>query len=285
MSKASAEELYRLYNEENLSQREIGEKFGVGQAAVSNWMSELNVETDRAGKWSGKEKEILKKNYPEEKEKLKEELENRTWNAIKLKAMDLDLARNQEDYRNSEEVKEQLRNLAEDNKIHANMDKKTEISYVLGVLDGDGFTDNKSTLSLETASKDFAEKFVSYLDKIGLNPNIRDRENKKAVWASSMEFQEWFSAMGFSEKFEWLKKEGDFWKYLEGAYDSDGDLSHPGPRICSYDSEEKKFLKKILDHLGLEASIQQNNVYVKVASSESFFENVNPVYEKRAPVN
>lgn len=285
MSKASAEELYRLYNEENLSQREIGEKFGVGQAAVSNWMSELGVETDRAGKWSEKEKEILKKNYPDEKEKLKEELENRTWNAIKLKAMDLGLARDQEDYRYSEEVKEKLRGLAEESQVHADMDKKAEVSYVLGVLDGDGFTDNRSTLGLETASQDFAEKFVSYLDKIGLNPNIGDRRDKKAVWASSMEFQEWFSAMDYEEKFEWLKMEGDFWKYLEGAYDSDGNLSNPGPRICSYDSEEKKFLKRILDYLGLEASIQQNNVYVKVDGKEKFFRNVNPVYEKRAPTN
>ena len=283
MSKASAEELYRLYNEENLSQREIGEKFGVGQAAVSNWMSELNVETDRAGKWSEKEKEVLKKNYPEEKGKLKEELEDRTWNAIKLKAMDLGLARNQDEYRYSEEVKEKLRDLAEESKIHADMDKKEEISYVLGVIDGDGFTDNKGTIGLETASQDFAEKFVSYLNKIGLNPNIGDRRDKKAVWASSLEFQEWFSSMGYSEKFEWLKYEGDFWKYLEGAYDSDGDLSHPGPRICSYNTEEKKFLKKILDHLGLQASIQQNNVYVSTESKERFFDKVDPVYEKRRP--
>ncbi|PSH02433.1 MAG: hypothetical protein BRC26_00580 [Nanohaloarchaea archaeon QH_8_44_6] len=79
-------------------------------------MSELGVETDRAGKWYEEEKEILKKNYPDEKEKLKNELENRTWNAIKLKAMDLGLARDQEEYRYSEEVKEQLRNLAEDSK-------------------------------------------------------------------------------------------------------------------------------------------------------------------------
>jgi len=61
MSKASAEELYRLYNEENLSQRQIGDRFNVGQTAVSNWMDELGVETDRAGKWSEEEKEIWSK--------------------------------------------------------------------------------------------------------------------------------------------------------------------------------------------------------------------------------
>lgn len=89
--------------------------------------------------------------------------------------------------------------------------------------------------------------------------------------------------MGYSEKFEWIKHEGDFWKYLEGAYDSDGDLSHPGPRICSYDDQEKNFLKRILDYLSLEANIQQNNVYVSTESKERFFDKVDPLYEKRRP--
>ncbi|PSH02434.1 MAG: hypothetical protein BRC26_00585, partial [Nanohaloarchaea archaeon QH_8_44_6] len=115
------------------------------------------------------------------------------------------------------------------------MKRKSEISYVLGVLDGDGFTDGRGTLGLETVSEDFAVKFSSFLGRIGLNPTIGDREDKKAVWASSLNFCEWLRDMGYEEKFRWLKEEGDLWKYIEGAYDSDGDLSHPGPRICSYD--------------------------------------------------
>ncbi|PSH01398.1 MAG: hypothetical protein BRC26_03610, partial [Nanohaloarchaea archaeon QH_8_44_6] len=77
--------------------------------------------------------------------------------------------------------------------------------------------------------------------------------------------------------------EGDIWKYIEGAYDSDGDFSNSGPRLCSYDEEEKKFIKRIYDHLGLESSIQTNNVYVKVSSADQFFKNVDPVYKKRRP--
>lgn len=283
MSKATAQELYRLYNEKNLSQREIGERYGVGQAAVSNWMSELGVKTDRAGEWSEKEKKILKERYPCQKEEIKNKLPERTWNAIKLKAMSLGLAREQEKYRNSNEVKEQLRELAENNKILVDWDRKAEISYVLGVIDGDGFTDGRGTFGLETTSEGFAIKFSSFLEEIGLNPTIGDREDKKAVWGSSLNFYKWLEDMSYGDKFVWLKEEGDFWKYIEGAYDSDGDFSNPGPRICSYDEEEKEFLNRILTYLGLKNTIQQNNVYVWVEGKDRFFDNVDPVYDRRRP--
>lgn len=247
-------------------------------------MSELNVETDRSGKWSEEEQQILKEGYPDEKEKLKKNLTNRTWNAIKLKAMDLGLSRDQEEYRHSEEVREKLKELTEENKIEINWDEKIIISYILGVLDGDGFTGNKGTLGLETVSEDFAVKFSSSLSNVGFNSTLGSRKGgKSAVWASSIDFQKWYDELSYQNKFEWLDENDGFWSYIEGAYYSDGDLSLPSPRICSYDDKEKKFLKKILTKLGVECTIQQNNVYVRMKSKEKFFDNVNPVYDKRTP--
>ncbi len=283
MSKASAEELYRLYNEENLSQREIGERYGVGQAAVSNWMSELNVETDRAGKWSEKEKQILKKRYPDEKQELKEKLADRTWNAIKLKAMDMGLARDQEEYRHSDEVKNQLQALSEENSIDPDFDAVDAFSYVLGVIDGDGFHDNSGTIGLEVKDEEFAQKFMENLEAIGLNPNSGERRGKKTVWASSKLLVERLKDIKDS-KVKWLKEEGEVWSYLEGQYDSDGNLHPSGsPRICSYDGEEKERIRELLKFVGVESNIQQNNVWITKSCSSTFFEKINPVLDRRRP--
>lgn len=40
------EVLERLYNEEGLNQREIGEKFGVDRVTILRWMDRLDIETD-----------------------------------------------------------------------------------------------------------------------------------------------------------------------------------------------------------------------------------------------
>jgi transcriptional regulator with XRE-family HTH domain len=280
MTKVSAEELYRLYHEENLSQRQIGERLGVTQSSVSNWMSEHDIKSDIASSWTEKEKRVLKQNYPGDKSEISELLPERSWNAIKLKAMDLGLARNQEEYRNSEELAEKCRKLAEENEIDVKFDETESLSYILGVIDGDGFHDNNGTIGLEVKDSEFAEKFVENLKALGLNPNTGQREGKEAVWASSQVVVAWLQNL--QNKVDWLSDEGDAWKYIEGQYDSDGNL-HPcgSPRICSYDEQEKKIVQKILQNLNVECNIQQNNVWVAKSSSNKFFNNVNSVLDRR----
>jgi len=208
---------------------------------------------------------------------------DRSWNSIKLKAMDLGLARDHNEYRKSDEVKEQLRGLAAENAIEVDFGEIELVSYVMGVVDGDGFHDLEGTIGLEVKNPDFADKFSVALEDIGLNPSQGERRGKVTVWASSKSFVDWLIDLSWDTKLEWLSESGDRWSYLEGAYDSDGDFSHPGPRICSYDEAEKAFVKNVLESLGLEANLQQNNVYVPVSSKDEFFANVNPVYERRRP--
>jgi len=280
MSKVSSEELHRLYHEEDLSQRQIGERLGVTQSSVSKWMSEHNIKSDIADPWSEGEKDILRQNYPCEKSEILDLLPERSWNAIKLKAMDLGLARDQDDYRNSEEVAERCRKLAEENEIDVKFEETEVLSYVLGVVDGDGFHDNDGTIGLEVKDLEFAEKFVKKLKILGLNPNTGQRRGKEAVWASSQVLVEWVQDL--EDKVDWLSDEGSAWKYIEGQYDSDGNL-HPcgSPRICSYDEQEKKMINQVFLNLNVECNIQQNNVWVAKSSSNKFFNNVNSVLDRR----
>jgi len=280
MSQISPEELYELYHKEGLSQREIGERFDVSQSAVSKWMNKYDIKSRAPSKWSEKEKKLLKDNYPGDKSKISSLFPERSWNAIKLKAMDLDLARDQEEYRRSEEVAKNCRRLSRQNEIEVDFSNKKALSYVLGVIDGDGYHDNSGTIGLEVKDELFANKFIERLEELGLNPNKGEKRGKTSVWASSQVLVNWL--MDLDEKLDWLKKEGDPWKYIEGQYDSDGNLHPSGsPRICSYDEEEKLFVQKLFEYLGIEANIQQNNVWVTKPSSEKFFGNIDPVLERR----
>lgn len=285
MEKLNKEVLVRYYVEKDFSQREIAEKFDLTQSCISKKMKKFGIDSDHTGFWSEEEEQKLSQNYRQKsKKEVMSLLPDRSWEAIKLKAMDLGLARDQEEYRKSDEVRERLRKNAEEKMVEIEYDKIDHVSYVLGVIDGDGFHDKKGTIGLEVKLGGFADKFKRSLEEIGFNPGRGQRRGKETVWASSTEFIEWLSGFDWETKFRWLKEEGDVWKYIEGAYDSDGDFSNSGPRICSYDAEEKNFIHRILtETLGLEASIHQNNVYVKVSSRGKFFENVDPVYEKRKP--
>lgn len=285
MEKLNKEVLAHYYIEKDLSQREIAEKFDLSQPCISKKMKKYEIDSDYTGFWSEEEEQKLKQNYRQKsKKEVIELLPDRSWEAIKLKAMDLGLAKSIEEHRNSEEVAEILRKNSEEKMVEIDYDKVGHVSYVLGVIDGDGYHDNKGSIGLEVKLKDFADKFKRSLEEIGFNPGRGQRRGKETVWASSTAFVKWLQDFDWTTKFRWLNEQGAVWKYIEGAYDSDGDFSNPGPRICSYDAEEKKFIHRILtETLGLDASIHQNNVYVKVSSRNRFFENIDPVYEKRRP--
>lgn len=247
-------------------------------------MKEFGIKSSHAGFWSSEEEDVLAQNYrSSSKDELIRLLPGRTWQAIKLKAMDLGLSTPLEEHRCSQEVRQILKENSEKRRVDVDFSKTAEISYVMGVIDGDGFHDQKGTIGLEVVSKHFADKFVSHLESIGLNPGRGQRRGQETVWASSSSFVKWLKELDFNSKFEWLKNKGDRWDYLEGAYDSDGNFSQPGPRICSYNEEEKKFLHKLLVSLGLDATIQQNNAYVRASSRDEFFQNIDTVYDNRRP--
>jgi len=284
MAEIDPNKLDKLYNQKGLTQREIAEKLDVTQPWISKKMKEHGINTEYTF-WSDEEEKVLEKHYKKaSKQEITSILSGHSWKSIKDKAIELGLSTPIEKHRKSPEVLSRMRKIADQKAIEPKLDKVSEVSYIMGVMDGDGYSDNEGSVGLEVKSEKFAEKFCSKLELIGLNPSRGSRrENMETVWASSKRLVEWLENFSYVKKEEWLFEEGDPWKYIEGAYDSDGDLSNPGPRICSYDQEEKEFLLTILDRLGLDVSLHSNNVYVSVSSKDKFFRNVDPVISHRRP--
>lgn len=188
--------------------------------------------------WTDEEVEFLEENYQDlPREEIMQRFESRTWGAVKDEARDIGVAMSADERRQSEEVLKILRQNAEDNAIEIDFSLSGQISYIVGVLDGDGYTDNKGTVGLEAKDSVFTEKFMDKLELVGFNPSTGERRDKNAVWASSsLKFTEWYENLSSSQKIRWLREEGSLWKYIEGQYESDGNLHPSGsPRICSYD--------------------------------------------------
>lgn len=273
--------LEMLYFDKGLTQEEIGEKLNSNQPFISEKMREKGIKTNSHNPWTIKEEKILEENYLEaSKEELLSLLPTRTWSAIKAKAMKLGVCQSFEEYRNSDEVKKKLRSLAEKNKIDVDFCEKETLAYILGVIDGDGFHDREHTIGLEVKSPEFADKFAEKLKKLGLNPgrgtrNDRDRET---VWASSGTLVEWYLELSKEEKLKWLEEENLEWNYIEGRYESDGNI-HPsgGLRVVSYDKEELDFLEEIFSNLEIRFTRQKYNLWIPRTSAKKFFNKTNLV--------
>ena len=281
MPPITEKELHNLYHVQGLTQAKIAERLEVSQSSVSKWMKSLEINSKYAGSWTKEEINLLKENYPGEESDISPLFPERTWNAIKLKAMEIGVSRDQEEYRKSEEFTNKLREISEQNKIKVRFERKDSLSYVLGVVDGDGYDDSKGSIGLEVIDKEFAEKFIRNLKMLNLNPNSGKRRGKFTVWASSTDLVDWFREVE-ENKVEWLTEDGNPWLYLKSLYDSDGNLHPSGsPRICSYDEDSKKLIHNLFSKLGITSNIQQNNVWVSAISRDKFFENIDPVLERR----
>jgi intein-encoded DNA endonuclease-like protein len=109
-----------------------------------------------------------------------------------------------------------------------------ELSYILGVLKGDGYIINDLkrghySVVLETVSLDFAESFKSALQKLGFSPHLRLRKSlnspisKKRLWhveAHSKPFIDWYtrlSDVGLSTIARMFPAD-----FIRGFYESEG---------------------------------------------------------------
>jgi transcriptional regulator with XRE-family HTH domain len=277
----SKEKLKQLYFEEGMTQGEIADELGYSQPFISRKMSEYSLDSGYSF-WDEKEVQFLKENYRSmPRDEIMESFPDRTWGAVKDKARELGVAMSAKERAQSDELLDLLRRNAEENMVEVDFSLTDEVSYILGVLDGDGYTDNQGTLGLEAKDQIFTEKFKKILNSVGFNPSSGRRRGKNTVWASSLNFTEWYEDLSDEEKLKWLKEEGSLWKYVEGQYESDGNLHPSGsPRICSYDQKEKEMVKKIFHSLGIEANIQQNNVWVAKKDASRFFAQIEPVIRK-----
>ncbi|MDY6770134.1 MAG: SANT/Myb-like DNA-binding domain-containing protein, partial [Candidatus Nanohaloarchaea archaeon] len=251
---------------------------------VSRAMSRKGIGTRHPPDWTDEEDEILREHYHHwPKKRILNALDRRTWKAIIDRARKIGVARSAEEHRHSKAVKDRLRTNAEENRIEIDFGATDHLSYIIGVVDGDGFHDGEGTIGLENTSPRFVEKFREALETVGMNPGrSRRRGNMETVWAASQQLVEWIDGKGYEEKRTWLDSPGDGWKYIEGRYESDGNIHPSGsPRICSYDRRARRFIHRLLQERGISCSIQQNNVWISRPAADDFFDNINPVIRKQ----
>jgi intein-encoded DNA endonuclease-like protein len=158
-----------------------------------------------------------------------------------------------------------------------------ELSYVLGVLKGDGYIINDTkqghySVVLETVSLEFAESFKYALQKLGFNPCLRLRKSlnspisKKLLWhveAHSKLFINWYTGLNNVELSTIARMfPADF---VRGFYESEGTYHYgidnrwkrlrgwiiPTKRIqiTNKTKELIMLVKKLLDSLGIPSSI------------------------------
>lgn len=111
------------------------------------------------------------------------------------------------------------------NQINPNISNSPIISYVLGVILGDGWTYNYKHnyfVGLDSIDYVFCKSFFNSLKDIGLNPNIFLRKKCWRTVASSKIFYNWFKTL----KFEDIKKLALNYPlhFLRGIYESEGCL-------------------------------------------------------------
>jgi len=99
------------------------------------------------------------------------------------------------------------------------------LSYVLGVLSGDGFIQKSGyRIALCCREKCFAESFRIALEKIGLHPSkiYRDSRGYFRVQAFSKIFCDWYFKLDYSEIRKIVSKYP--LEYIRGFYESEGSI-------------------------------------------------------------
>jgi len=149
------------------------------------------------------------------------------------------------------------------NQIIPNINSSTHLSYVLGVLLGDGWIYNHKHsyfICLDTIDYSFSKSFYNSLKNINLNPNIF--QSKGRFWrtiASSKLFYLWFKNLKSKE----IRKAAlDYpLDFLRGIYESEGCLTHRHYKkldkkylslvIVSCEEETISLTKLLIENLGL----------------------------------
>jgi len=117
-----------------------------------------------------------------------------------------------------------------DNKQYPNLEPSPELSYILGVLDGDGSVSSDGHIQLGVKDYKFAKEFERALKAIGLRAKVKERNNwnkslkrQEHGWkcqAYSVVFVRWYRSLTREQKEEIVGQFPE--KYLKGFFESEG---------------------------------------------------------------
>ena len=183
------------------------------------------------------------------------------------------------------------------NKKVVDFNKKKTLSYILGVVKGDGWLIiNKKLkryeIGLRVVSSKFALEFLKSLKEVGLKPRTRMVNNRYyEVLANGKSLCMWIKNIDLNE---YLKDEEQKIQFLKGFYESEG-CCYDRIRMFNTDRELMQFVFKILKDLGFHPKIKcrirpkYKPIYVvsinRRGEIERFFKMVKPVIKNKLKVN
>lgn len=151
--------------------------------------------------------------------------------------------------------------------VHSILSPSPELSYILGVLKGDGYCyhfQNKkksdSIIALSVNDYEFAQSFAKALCSIGLNPHtfsLEKYKNQTTKWrttCSSREFVSWYKDLSTEDIFTMLKMEQRFiLEFFRGFYEAEGWLGKVPTKsyyFIGVSNTDKILLQKIQEEMG-----------------------------------
>lgn len=118
--------------------------------------------------------------------------------------------------------------------IKTNLSSTPPLSYILGVVLGDGNCDYSCghyRVRLKVVNKEFAKEFARNLNQLGLRANIYlEQQSPKALgtrplwvaYAYSKRFYEWFSKLTYEHMRKILLNRENMKSFVKGFYESEG---------------------------------------------------------------
>ena len=274
--KPTREELYLLYWIKNMSVSKIAKKFYVTSSTVHRWLNKYSIPKrtcieERKKYYMNRKKEKEVENLIpkivcwEEERAVKKIIEEMgyysptAWRLIKGR-------------------KKYVQNYP---RVKVNFSDERTLSYILGVLLGDGYVilnerKNKYLFGLHQTRKEFAESFKSALIKLGLHPWVsKTSKNTYRVSARSKSFVEFYNKLTLKDVRKIvLKNKENMKEFIRGFYESEGTNSETGSEKRKYKNWEINMVntnfevimlvKEVLDKLGFKFSL-----YIQEPSGKS----------------
>jgi intein-encoded DNA endonuclease-like protein len=284
------DEFVRLYVDKKYSLNQIAKKFGVDNKTVKYHLEKRNI------KLRGRRKEYedtlinnivdlyTNKNYTIKEIADRYHLSNNTVRKILL------------DNKVPIRMSNESRMIRREENVSLDMDDN--LSYILGVLEGDGYVIYKSgkyLIGLSTKDYDFAKYFYRKLTNIGLKPKTHYYQTKNKNWSeryivecNSKKFCEWyFNLNKYDDYYKLLKEKEHKCMFLRGMFDSEGSVkveykdNKPIRRSIRISNTNVNLIKLCCDFLtevGIKWSIHKQSyrkkqcydIYIKAESFEYF---------------
>jgi len=161
------------------------------------------------------------------------------------------------------------------NKIEPDLTPTPNLSYILGVIEGDSSVFHRNhhryIIAMETTTRKLNLSFEEALKAIGLNPNTYEIKSRK-TWrtrANSKAFYDWYNSLDLEKTEEFLSGRRMKESFIRGFYESEGNISKPNKwcwrvKMGCTNKELVRMVHRLLEELGFNFNLRSSeNKYGK----------------------